>query len=348
VSGWRIAAYRAVRPLLFHVDPERIHHATLTTLQLCGRSATGRAMCAFASGVSSADATCHPFDLMGLHFRNRIGLAAGFDKDGVAIRGWAALGFGFIELGTVTPRPQPGNARPRLFRLTEDEALINRMGFNNLGADALAQRITDARPSLPRGFVIGVNIGRNRNTPDDHAVDDYVAAAQSVADVADYLAINVSSPNTPGLRDLQDPGRLLELLVAVRTATPGLPILVKLAPDLDADRLDALIGAFVSSPAAGVILSNTTTARVDLRSAVALESGGLSGRPLLARTAQAIARTRLLAGDRLAIVASGGISSAEQDLVRVFDEGADLAQLWTGLIYAGPGLIGEAVGLTIR
>jgi len=198
VSAWRLASYRAARPLLFRIDPERIHHASLSALSLAGATAPGRLLCAVASGVSSADAARHPFELMGLRFRNRIGLGAGLDKDGIAIRGWAALGFGFVELGTVTPRPQAGNSRPRLFRLTEDEALINRMGFNNLGADALARRIREARRHLPEGFVIGVNIGRNR----DGGASDFSAAASAVADVADYLAINVSSPNTPGLRDL--------------------------------------------------------------------------------------------------------------------------------------------------
>ncbi|MGH2401536.1 MAG: quinone-dependent dihydroorotate dehydrogenase, partial [Candidatus Limnocylindria bacterium] len=266
MSAWRIAAYHAVRPLLFRFDPERIHHATLSALAMAGGNPPGRALCAFASGVSPADAARHPFELMGLRFRNRIGLGAGFDKDGLAIRGWAALGFGFVELGTVTPRPQPGNPRPRLFRLPEDEALINRMGFNNRGADALTRRIRDVRPHLPDGFVVGVNIGRSRDTPDERAADDYIAAARSVAEVADYLAINVSSPNTPGLRDLQDPDRLLELLGAVRAAAPRPPVLVKLSPDLDASQLDGLIGALIASPAAGVILSNTTLDRQGIAS----------------------------------------------------------------------------------
>ena len=340
MSAWRLAAYRAVRPLLFRIDPERIHHASLSALRLAGATAPGRLLCAVASGVSSADAARQPFELMGLRFRNRVGLGAGFDKDGAAIRGWAALGFGFIELGTVTPRPQPGNPRPRLFRLTDDEALINRMGFNNLGADALARRIREARPHLPEGFVIGVNIGRNR----DGDASDFSAAASAVADVADYLAINVSSPNTPGLRDLQDRDRLLELLGSVRQAAPRPPILVKLAPDLDGAQLDELLGALRTSPAAGVILSNTTIARPGLRSALRSELGGLSGRPLLPRTLDSIARARFLAGGRLTIIASGGIGAPKEKLLGVFHERPDLVQLWTGLIYAGPGLIGEAIG----
>lgn len=325
--SWRTAAYRAVRPLLFLSDPERAHHLALRLLA----SSPGRWLSPFASG---APATAAPVELMGLRFRNRIGLAAGFDKDGEAIRGWSALGFGFVELGTVTRRPQAGNPRPRLFRLTADEALINRMGFNNAGADALAARIADARPHLPSGFVIGVNIGRNR----DGDINDYPVAARSLAGVADYLAVNVSSPNTPGLRDLQEPATLERLMADVASAAPGVPLLVKLSPDLaDAERselLDAL-----ADRAAGVILSNTTLARDGLRSASAAETGGLSGRPLRERTTSIVATA---AGRPLTVVASGGIGSAS-DVARARAAGADLVQLWTGMIYAGPGLIGEAV-----
>ncbi len=338
--SWRTTAYEAVRPLLFAADPEAIHRAALRALSVASYGSVGRSLCAFASGVSEADASRAPAEVMDLRFRNRIGLGAGFDKNGVAIRGWAALGFGFVELGTVTPRAQSGNPEPRLFRLTEDEALINRMGFNNLGADALASRIHDARPDLPDGFVVGVNIGRNRDTPDERAVDDYVAAATSVVGVADYLAVNVSSPNTPGLRDLQDPKRLTELLVAVERVATARPIIVKLSPDLDPDALTTLIGALLESPARGVVLSNTSTARTGLRSPNAHEEGGVSGRPLRERMHAAVSRTRELAGSRLAIIASGGISASAPGI----PAGADLAQLWTGMIYAGPGLIGETVG----
>jgi dihydroorotate dehydrogenase len=333
VSDWRRAAYRIVRPLLFAADPELIHGLALRMLA----SGVGRGLAPLAAGRGS-DA---PVDLQGLSFRNRVGLGAGFDKDGVAIRGWAALGLGFVELGTVTPRPQPGNPRPRLFRLAGDEALINRMGFNNAGADALARRIADARPHLPRGFVIGVNIGRNR----DGDIGDYATAARSVAEVADYLAINVSSPNTPGLRDLQEPSTLRDLLSAVLDAAPGRPILVKLSPDLaDADRA-ILLDAIGSHGAAGAILSNTSTERDRLRSATASEAGGLSGAPLRARTTAAVAQARSVVGDRLTIIGSGGISSG-RDARSLLDAGADLVQLWTGMIFAGPALIGEAVRAT--
>jgi dihydroorotate dehydrogenase len=337
--SWRVAAYRAVRPLLFAADPEQIHHATLRALSVASYGSLGRALCSFVAGISEADASRAPVEAMGLRFRNRIGLGAGFDKDGMAIRGWAALGFGFVELGTVTPLPQPGNARPRLFRLATDEALINRMGFNNAGADALAARIRDVRADLPAGFVIGVNIGRNRDTPDEGAANDYAAAARAVADVADYLAVNVSSPNTPGLRDLQDPASLRALLDAVREAALSPPIVVKLSPDLAPDRFDGLIDALLDSPAAGVVLSNTSTERSGLESPAASEAGGLSGRPLHARMQAAVVRARERGGPRLAIVASGGIGADASGV----PAGADLAQLWTGMIYAGPGLIGESV-----
>jgi dihydroorotate dehydrogenase len=336
--GWRVAAYRALRPLLFAFDSEAIHGATLSTLSVVATGSVGRALCAYAAGVSKTDTSGTPAEVMGLRFRNRIGLAAGFDKDGVAIRGWAALGLGFVELGTVTPRPQRGNPRPRLARLTDDVALVNRMGFNNAGADALARRIADARPDLPDGFVIGVNVGRNRDTLDERAVDDYVDAARTVAAVADYLAVNVSSPNTPGLRELQDPARLGGLLDAVRATAPRMPILVKLSPDLDPGEFESLLRMLADSPADGVILSNTTTRRVSLGSPGASEDGGLSGRPLRQRMDAAVGRARAVVGTPFAIIASGGID-ADVPAVR---RAADLAQLWTGLIYDGPGLIGES------
>jgi dihydroorotate dehydrogenase len=334
MTRWRVAAYRAARPLLFLTDPEFVHHLALRTLG----SGIGRFLAPLASGAPPAGASGAPVEVMGLAFRNRIGLAAGFDKDGLAIRGWAALGFGFVELGTVTPRPQAGNPRPRLFRLSDDQALINRMGFNNAGADALALRIADARPHLPPNFVVGVNIGRNR----DGGTEDYAAAARAVAETADYLAINVSSPNTPGLRDLQSPDVLRGLLADVAEAAPRLPLLVKLSPDLGAEARADLMSSLAKSPASGAILSNTTVARPGLRSSRASEAGGLSGRPLMAATAEAVAAA---AGSGLTLVASGGVSTGD-DVRRLRHVGADLVQLWTGMIYAGPGLIGEAIEIS--
>jgi dihydroorotate dehydrogenase len=331
--SWRTTAYRAVRPLLFTTDPERVHHLTLRLLG----SSLGRMLAPLVSGVR--DPAASPVDLMGLRFRNRIGLGAGFDKDGLAIEGWAALGLGFVELGTVTPRPQPGNPRPRLFRLPYDEALINRMGFNNAGADALARRIEAARPRLPAGFVVGVNIGRNRDTPNSEAIDDYVAAARVLAAMADYLAINVSSPNTPGLRQLQSPDQVRAIVEAVAGVARDRPLLVKLSPDMSLAERAALVEALAGTKVGGLIVSNTTVTRPIRSRRLAQEAGGLSGRPLLRPTLTAVRRT---GGSTPVTVASGGVASG-RDAAALIDAGADLVQLWTGMVYAGPGLIGDAV-----
>ena len=342
MGGWRAALYRAMRPLLFAMDAERIHRLTLHALAVSGSIAPGRTLCRLASGIARAGTP--DVELLGLRFRNRVGIGAGFDKDGVAVAGWAALGVGFVELGTVTPLAQPGNPVPRLLRLTRDDALVNRMGFNNAGAAALAARLVAARDRLPAGFVIGVNLGRGRHTDDDHAVDDYVTAASAVAGAADYLALNVSSPNTPGLRGLQDPARLAALIAALDTVEPRRPILVKLAPDLEAAGFDAAVRAVASSGAGGLILSNTTTERSGLASPVP-EWGGISGPPLRDRMLDAVRRARTLAPTPFVIVASGGIASGG-DALAARNAGADLVQLWTGLVYAGPGLIGEAARAT--
>ncbi|HET9540153.1 MAG TPA: quinone-dependent dihydroorotate dehydrogenase, partial [Candidatus Limnocylindria bacterium] len=247
----------------------------------------------------------------------------------------------------VTPEAQGGNPRPRLFRLPSDEALINRMGFNNAGAAALARSVMLARRHLPAGFVVGVNIGRGAATPADEATADYLAAFRLIAPVADYVAINVSSPNTPGLRDLQQPDRLHELLTTLRAAgeheRADRPLLVKLAPDLEPDAFVALV-ATVARDADGLILSNTTTARDGLAAAERNETGGLSGRPLRDRMLEALAGARALMARPRVIIASGGIASAT-DVAEAYAAGADLVQLWTGLVYRGPGLIGEAVAV---
>ena len=332
----RALAYRLVRPVLFAVDAEAIHGLTLRTLAIAAASAPGRALCRITSGASADESARDAVELMGLRFRNRVGIGAGFDKDAVALRGWAALGVGFVEVGTITPRPQFGNPRPRLFRLPNDAALINRMGFNNAGAEALARNVAEARPHLPHGFIIGVNIGPNR----DGDESDYPAAARTVAAVADYLAINVSSPNTPGLRRLQDPVRLSAIVETVADAAPDRPLLVKLSPDLSDDELGRLLDALDALPLAGLIVSNTTVTRPGLRSRrLAQQAGGLSGRPLLPRTLRTLERVR---GCRLTVTASGGIGSGA-DARAALDAGADLVQLWTGLVYAGPGLIGDAI-----
>ncbi|MEO8511479.1 MAG: quinone-dependent dihydroorotate dehydrogenase [Chloroflexota bacterium] len=338
LPDWRAGAYRLARPVLFRFDPERIHRLIMRALRGTGGSATGRRLLQLAGGVGGIGPSTSA-QVMGLRLRNRVGLGAGFDKDGEALPGWASLGFGFAEIGTVTPRAQPGNARPRLLRVPARAALVNRMGFNNHGAAALARHVMLAREHLPAGFMVGVSIGRGRQTDDARAVDDYLACHRLVAPVADYVAVNVSSPNTRGLRNLQAPEALGPILAALADAGERLqcvgPLLVKISPDLDGPTFDALIMMLADSPAAGVIVSNTTATHD------AAMPGGLSGAPLLAGTLAAISRARQLAGERLAIVATGGISSAA-DVLSVRQAGADLVQLWTGLIYRGPGLIGEA------
>jgi dihydroorotate dehydrogenase len=278
---------------------------------------------------------------LGLDFPGPLGLAAGFDKDARGIRGLAALGFGFVEVGTVTARAQPGNGRPRMFRLTADRALVNRMGFNNEGAAAAATRLR-RRPRTP---IVGVNIGKTKAVPDADAAADYAASARAVAGVADYVVVNVSSPNTPGLRDLQAVDRLRPVLVAVRealdTAAAGrrVPLLVKIAPDLaDAD-VDAVADLAVELGLDGIIATNTTISRdglVSPPSAVAAAgAGGLSGAPLRDRALAVLVRLRARAGDRLVLIAAGGIETPDDAWERL-RAGATLVQAYTGFIYGGP------------
>ncbi len=283
---------------------------------------------------------------LGLEFPGPLGLAAGFDKDARGTRGLAALGFGFVEVGTVTARAQPGNPRPRMFRLTADRALVNRMGFNNAGAAAAAARLGRIRGRRSGGGpVVGVNIGKTRAAPDAEAAADYAASARAVAAVADYVVVNVSSPNTPGLRDLQAADRLRPVLVAVRVAldaaSPGrrVPLLVKIAPDLaDAD-VDAIADLALGLGLDGIIATNTTVSRDGLASPLAevaaAGAGGLSGPPLRARALEVLTRLRERAGDRLVLVAAGGIETPDDAWERL-RAGATLVQAYTGFVYGGP------------
>ena len=280
---------------------------------------------------------------LGLEFPGPLGLAAGFDKDARGVAGLAALGFGFVEVGTVTARAQPGNPRPRMFRLPEDRALVNRMGFNNEGAGAAAARLRRRG-----GVIVGVNIGKTKAVPDEEAARDYAASARAVAGVADYVVVNVSSPNTPGLRDLQATDRLRPVLVAVRSALDAagggrprrrVPLLVKIAPDLaDAD-VDAVADLAVELGLDGIIATNTTVSRDGLASpssqVAAVGAGGLSGPPLRARALAVLVRLRARAGDRLVLVAAGGIETPEDAWERL-RAGATLVQAYTGFIYGGP------------
>jgi len=283
---------------------------------------------------------------LGLSFPGPVGLAAGFDKDARGTRGLAALGFGFVEVGTVTARAQPGNPRPRMFRLTADRALVNRMGFNNAGAAAAAARLGRSRRRRSRGGpVVGVNIGKSRAAPDEEAAADYAASARAVAAVADYVVVNVSSPNTPGLRDLQAADRLRPVLTAVRSALDAssparrVPLLVKIAPDLaDAD-VDAVADLALELGLDGIIATNTTVSRDGLASpaaeVAAAGAGGLSGPPLRARALEVLTRLRARAGDRLVLIAAGGIETPDDAWERL-RAGATLVQAYTGFVYGGP------------
>jgi dihydroorotate dehydrogenase len=336
------AAYRALRPLIFLLQPETAHHLVMALLRLGGKVGPGRTLLRTWFRPRRPAPPVHAF---GLAFPNPIGLAAGFDKDAVAFRGLACLGFGHIEVGTVTPRPQPGNPRPRLFRLVEDQAVINRMGFNNQGADAMAARLKGRNPE---GWILGVNIGKNKATPVEEAGQDYLSLLHTFAPLADYLAVNVSSPNTPGLRDLQARRALEELLAPLveerasqrKTLGRNVPLLVKLAPDLDDAGLDDALEAITGAGMDGVIISNTTLPRDGLRSPYAGEAGGLSGLPLQARSTALVRQVVQRTGGKLPVVASGGVFTAADARAKL-DAGAALVQVYTGMIYEGPGMVRE-------
>jgi dihydroorotate dehydrogenase len=328
---------RLIRPLLYRFDAERVHHAVFSGLALAqavpGATRLVRAL------LSPRDPRLVTHAL-GMTLPSPVGLAAGFDKDARGFELLGALGFGFVEVGTVTGQPQPGNPRPRLFRLPRDRALINRMGFNSGGAAAAAARLAGRRSTL-----VGVNIGKTKVVPLDRAVEDHVYSAGLLAPHADYLVVNVSSPNTPGLRDLQAVSALAPLLAAVRAEADRVsplrrvPLLVKLAPDLaDAD-LDAVADLALERGLDGIIATNTTIARAGLRSparaADACGPGGLSGAPLRARALAVLARLRARVGDRLTLVGVGGIETAADAWARI-RAGATLVQVYTGFIYEGP------------
>lgn len=332
--------YKTLRPLIYRLTPEQAHHVTITLLRLAGGIAPARRL---LSRLFSPQVSGPQVQAFGLTFANPLGMAAGYDKDGLGWRGLACLGFGHIELGTVTPRPQPGNPQPRLFRLVEDRAVINRMGFNNRGADFLVRRLRGPRPE---GLVLGVNIGKNKITPLENAAEDYLSLLRVFAPLASYLAVNVSSPNTPGLRSLQTraalEGILKPLAVEKQRQARGLnrnvPVLVKLAPDLTDEELDAALAVILETGMDGVIINNTTISRPPLRSPAAAETGGLSGAPVCSLSQSMTEKVARRLNGRLPIVASGGVISAADAQARL-DAGASLVQLYTGLIYEGPGLV---------
>jgi dihydroorotate dehydrogenase len=333
--------YELIRPFLFRLDPERAQALALAAL---------KARNLLAGGPQPPPPGRHGgVELFGLRFPNRVGLAAGFDKSARYVDTLGQLGFGFIEVGSLTPRAQPGNPRPNLFRLPQDEALINRMGFNNDGVAAAVRRLKARRYS----GICGVNIGKNFDTPLEEASKDYVTCLRAVYAVADYVTVNVSSPNTPGLRDLQAPGTLRALLLELASAREQLksthakrvPLLVKLSPDLSDEQLELIAREISESPVDGVVATNTTTHRAaSLRSRYVGERGGLSGRPLHEMSVRVIRTLRSHLGSAFPIVGVGGIMSAD-DARAMREAGADLLQLYTGLIYRGPGLIKQLLEL---
>jgi dihydroorotate dehydrogenase len=330
--------YPALRPLLFSLPPETAHRITLQALDI--------AAAAGLTGIFTQPAVTSPVTVMGISFPNRVGLAAGLDKNAAHIDGLAALGFGFIEVGTVTPRPQPGNPRPRMFRLPAAQALINRLGFNNGGVDALLANLARTRW---RG-VLGINIGKNFDTPLPQAASDYLTCLRKVYAHASYVTVNISSPNTQGLRSLQlgdDFQALLAALKAEQTALASqhgryVPLAVKLAPDLADDELAAIAGKLIEHGIDGVIATNTTLSRAGVEQlAHADEAGGLSGAPLTRRSTQAISVLAASLAGRLPVIGVGGVLNGADAKAKIA-AGASLVQIYTGLIYRGPELIAEA------
>ena len=340
--------YRSLlRRLLFLLPPETAHEIALHTL------ASAPLLTKLFVPSRTDELSFGKLERFGLNFSNPVGLAAGFDKDGVALPGLAALGFGFIEAGTVTFHPQPGNERPRLFRLPEDKALINRAGFNNKGAAAFARRVAPAG-GRDREYVLGVSIGKSKIAPMDEAIEDYLQSFSIVYPVADYVAVNVSSPNTPGLRSLQGAHQLEALLLALQQRNKelskqhnrpaGLPLLVKISPDLSAADLAQIAGVARNTSVAGLIATNTTITREGLRSSAqeihACGDGGLSGLPLRVRSNRMIANLYKLTAGKIPLIGVGGIFTA-QDAWEKICAGASLVQLYTGFIYQGPGIVAE-------
>ncbi len=340
--------YLFLRPLLFRLPPETAHTLTLHLLRVVGAVPPLRRAVRRLLGVHALPRV--PVQAFGLTFSNPVGLAAGYDKDALAWRGLAALGFGHIEVGTVTPRPQPGNPKPRLFRWAEGEALLNRMGFPGRGAAFVARRLRGVRPP---GLVLGVNLGKNKDTPNDRAVEDYLYLMRVFAPLADYLVVNVSSPNTVGLRRLQARAALEEMLHALvaermklraRGLKAPLPLLVKLAPDLSPQALDDALEAVLHAGADGVIATNTTVSREGVPSHWRGEAGGVSGSPLRARSTAMIRAIYRRTGGRLPIIGVGGITRPEHALEKL-EAGATLVQVFTGLVYYGPTLVRDIVRL---
>jgi dihydroorotate dehydrogenase len=333
-----VSLYGLARPLLFALDPETAHSVTLRLADVF-------------SFLPGNKVPASPVKAMGLDFPNPVGLAAGLDKDAAHIDALATLGFGFIEVGTVTPRPQPGNARPRLFRIPEREALVNRFGFNNVGVDEFLRNIERSRYGKRGGGILGINIGRNADTPPERAAGDYEIGLEKVYARASYVTVNISSPNTKGLRDLQQKNQLEDLLkkitfkreVMADRHGKRVPLALKVSPDLDADEIRDIADAVKRHRIDGVIATNTTLSRDGVQGlAHGNEPGGLSGAPVLGRSTEVLTLFKKELKNEVALIGAGGILSKD-DARQKIDAGASLVQLYTGLIYRGPGLVAECV-----
>ncbi|MBS1623944.1 MAG: quinone-dependent dihydroorotate dehydrogenase [Bacteroidetes bacterium] len=329
--------YPLAKPFLFQLDAETAHHLTISALK-------NPLLRAFATGEKVEHPSLHRH-LFGIDFPNPVGLAAGLDKNGEVIDGFAQMGFGYVEIGTITPKPQDGNPKPRLFRLRADEAIINRMGFNNVGAVQAAKNLSARKSNI----IVGGNIGKNKVTPNEEAVNDYRSCFQLLHDYVDYFVVNVSSPNTPGLRALQDKDSLALILHTLQDLNHGRPkpkpILLKIAPDLTNEQLDDIVSIVSDTRIAGVIATNTTIAREKLPHYLPSEieafgAGGLSGRPLTTRSTEVIRYLHRQSGGSFPIIGVGGIMTA-QDAQDKIAAGASLVQLYSGFIYAGPALIAD-------
>ena len=323
-----------IKPFLFFFNPEHAHHLALSLFRILLALPGGKWLAKKRFSIAS-----EPVNLFGLNFPNRIGLAAGFDKDGKYIDVLPYFGFGFIELGTVTPLPQSGNPKPRLFRLAKDEALINRMGFNNEGVDALVNRLKHTRAKI----IIGGNIGKNKTTPNENAVDDYLVCFDKLFDYVDYFVVNVSSPNTPGLRALQEKEPLTNILQALQdnnlSRSNPKPILLKIAPDLSLEQLDEILEIVNETRLAGIVATNTTISRDHLltpnHSIDKIGAGGLSGRPLTNKSNEILKYLLKKSDGNIPIIGVGGIHNVASGLAKL-KAGAELIQLYTGFIYQGP------------
>lgn len=333
--------YKLVKPLFFQLDPEKAHHTVTDGLRLFSKIWGSKLLLKSLYTVNDPRLEREVF---GLKFKNPVGLAAGFDKNGAYIEEMARFGFGFIEIGTVTPKPQPGNDKPRMFRLLQDQALINRMGFNNQGADVAAGKLKYLKDRDQ--LIIGGNIGKNKLTPNERAVDDYIYCFHALYDYVDYFVVNVSSPNTPGLRDLQEKEPLKHILNTLQQLNEEKPvtkpILLKIAPDLTNSQLDDIIEIVQDTKIAGVIATNTTVSREGLHSNPKLvnETGGVSGKPLTKRSTEVIRYLSEKSHRAFPIIGVGGIHTAE-DAIEKLNAGATLIQIYTGFIYEGPGLVSK-------